>query len=65
MQTYWSAESTENWCVVGLKSTFSGLEELSFNSVSFSVKTNYVQWMRDQDTLIVHAVNLIEQSVKK
>ena len=44
-QTKRSAESTENWCVDGLinfEEPFSGLEELSFNPVSYSAKTNYV-----------------------
>jgi len=39
------AESTENQYVDGLinfKEPSSGLEELSFNPVSYSVKTNYV-----------------------
>ena len=60
-QTNGSVESTENWCVDGLinfKEPFSGLKELSFNPVSYSVKTNHMQQLQDQDTLI-------EQSVKK
>ena len=45
-QTNFKAESTENWCVNGLinfEEPFSGLEELSFNPVSYSVKTYYVE----------------------
>ena len=41
-----SAGSTEIWCVDGLinfEEPFSGLEELSFNPVSYSVKTDHVQ----------------------
>jgi len=40
------AESTENWYMDGLikfEELFSGLEELSFNPVRYSEKTNYVQ----------------------
>jgi len=39
------SRSTENWCVDGLinlEEPFSGLEELSFDSVSYRAKTNYV-----------------------
>ena len=45
-QTNRTIESTENWCVDGLISfeeSFCGLEELSFNPVSYSAKTNHVQ----------------------
>jgi len=45
-QTNCIAESTENWCVDGLinfEEPFSSLEELNFNPVSYSAKTNYVQ----------------------
>jgi len=57
-QTNHSAESTENWCADGLlnfEEPFSGLEEPSFNLVSYSAKTNYVQYVRDQDTLLVQS----------
>jgi len=45
-QTNCLAESTENWFVDGLtnfEEPFSGLEELSFNPVSYIVKTNHLQ----------------------
>ena len=40
-QTNGSAESTENWCLDGpinFEEPFSGLEELSFNPVSYHAK---------------------------
>ena len=60
-----SAESTENWCVDGLinfKETFSGLEELSFNPVSYSAKQPSAISARSRYSK--STVTLIEQSVK-
>jgi len=64
-QTNRFAESTENWCVNGLinfEEPFSGLDELSFNPVSYNVKTDYEQKCESRYTN--SAVTLIEQSVK-
>jgi len=54
-QTNRSEKWTENWCVDGFinqEEPFSGWEELNLKPVSCGTKTNCVQQLRDQDTLI-------------
>jgi len=62
-----STKSTENWCVDGIinfEEPFKGLEELRFNPVSYSAKTNYVSAKSAKLRYSNSAVTLIKQSVK-